>query len=147
MQITKDVIKEYDELVECFKYLNINMLNDSKFVFDSPEPFIKNITGISEQEWSLINNLDIFINCFPIEEKKVNETWKEFLIKTKENAEVSLMKLVNDRKADVCGAGWELISDYLTESANQSKCKNKLQNMKFGIGPKPYKLKWWKTWN
>jgi hypothetical protein len=149
MQLTKEVIKDYDELVDCFTWLNINMVNDSEFILNTPVPFVKNISGIDdkEEEWLCIYALDIFINCFPIEDKNHAETWTAFFDRTKENAEENLMKQVNHRKQDDNGVGWEIINDYLTSPENKSKCEKYLLHMRYGIGPKQYKRKWWKTWN
>jgi len=171
MQITKDVIKGYDELVDCFTWLNINDVTQSEFLFNTPINFIENIAGSDEQEWSIINKLDIFINCFPIDEKTNAETWKAFFIRTKEITEDSLMKLVNDRqgldrqvddrpvddrkyddrkvddrKDDPIGAGWEIINDYLTKPENKHKCEIWIRNIRYGRCL-PYTFKWWKTWN
>jgi hypothetical protein len=127
MQLTKDTIKEYYELVDCFEWLNINGVNKTEFQFDKPIPFIKNISGINEQEWSLINSLGIFINCFPVEDKIYTETWREFLDRKSKYIQESLIETAKEN-----GSGWGVIKEFLTQE-NKDKNKGRISGEIYGL--------------
>lgn len=145
MQLTREVITEYRDLVLIFEWLNINYVKDSAFLFNTPVTFIKNISGINEQEWAEINNLDVFINCFPIEDKTNTETWEGFLNRTCKDIQDCLIEQVIDQmKNKEHGSGWGIIYKYLTQE-NQAKNKMRIIDEKFF--EYKYDHKWWKTWN
>lgn len=127
MQLTKEVIKDYDELVDCFEWLNINWINDSEFVFNTPVTFVKNISGIKEQEWTIINSLDIFINCFPIKDKISTETWESFLNRTSRDAQDCFVERANKLEH-----GWKMIINYITPE-NRIKYRGSIHGQEFGL--------------
>lgn len=136
-QLTEEVIKEDIELIKCFKWLMINGVKSNSFRFKEPIPYIKNVISTKE-EWKLLNQLDIFINCFPIHDKDLKETWEEFFNRLKDTIQDTLVNSVKDHKS-----GWEIIEDYLTEE-NKKKYRGSITGRKFGLNP-TYRQKWWKT--
>lgn len=144
-QLLKRIIQDDQELRDCFEWLNMRPVKlDSpekeSFNIISPIEFIMNSAATTEEEWVILSSLDIFINCFPINKKKVNISWTEFLDKTISESQSELITLVKNH-----GSGWEVIDKYLDEN-NKIKFKSVLTSIRFGLNDS-YKNKWWYLWN
>ena len=138
-QLTKEVINNDSQLIECFDWLKINHVTTKSFRFNEPISYIKNIPGTKTDEWKLLNQLDIFINCFPIQDKDTDETWETFFSRLKDNIQDTLINSVKEHQS-----GWEIIKDYLTEE-NKKRYNGSINAIKYGLND-AYTQKWWKTW-
>jgi len=121
MQLTKIIIDDDSKLVDCFEWLNINGVSDTEFSFKTPVPFVEKISGITEQEWSLINHFYIYL----INEID-SETWEAFFGRIKEIQQDSLIELEKKH------GGWEIIEKSLTQEY-LSKYRGKRSGKKFGF--------------
>jgi hypothetical protein len=138
-QLTKEVIKDDTELIECFEWLKINNVETKKFFFKEPISLIKNFPNTGTVEFELLDRLDIFINYFPIENKNLIEPWNAFFSRVEGQIQDTLINAVKEY-----GSGWEIIEDYLTEE-NKVRWRNKITSVRYGLA-ESYKRKWWKIW-
>ncbi len=126
MQLTKIIIADDSKLVDCFEWLNINGVTDTEFNFTTPVPFVEKISGITEQEWPLINQLGIYLKCFPIETKIETETWEVFFNRVKDIVQKCLIDLAKEH------GNWEIIEKFITQE-NLFIHRGRIIGKKFGF--------------
>ena len=136
-QITKETIKEDDDLIDCFKWMNQNLklhpYEIDSALFMEPVSCVKHLWNTSDDEFKTILTLENhnkqhfpkFINCFPVSDKKSNETWDAFFNRSKEKAQQKIIDLIKE-----C---WDKnFEKYLTEE-NKVKNSGRLKGYKSGL--------------
>jgi hypothetical protein len=137
-QITKETIKEDDDLIDCFKWMNQNLklhpYEIDSALFMEPVSCVKHLWNTSDDEFKTILTLEKhnkqhfpkFINCFPVSDKKSNETWDAFFNRSKEKAQQKIIDLIKKERWDTN------FEKYLTEE-NKEKYKTIISAKKLDL--------------